>query len=58
MPAAGNARRKYAFRIDADFGDEFVDHPRHESDVVDFELVRAVVANDNAPVPVALEASG
>jgi hypothetical protein len=54
MPAAGNARCKYAARIDTDFRDEFVDHPRHESDVVDFELVRAVVADGVARVPVAL----
>jgi len=45
---------KYAARIHTDFGDEFVDHSRYESDVVDVELVRAVVADDVARVPVAL----
>src|SRR5215472_4671217 len=54
MPAARNASCKYGAWIDTEFGDELVDHPRHESDVVDVELVRAVVADDVARVPVAL----
>jgi len=54
MTATGNAARKHAARIDTDFGDELVDHPRHESHVVDVELVRAVLTDNVTRVPIAL----
>src|SRR5438132_11748592 len=54
MTAPGNAGRKHAARIDTDFGDELVDHPRQEPHVVDIELVRAVVTDNIAGVPIAL----
>ena len=52
--ATGTAGRKHAARVDTDFGDELVDHPRQEPHVVDVELVRAVVTDNAARVPIAL----
>jgi hypothetical protein len=53
MAATGNADCQHPAPIDADFGDELVDHPRQKSHVVDVQLVRAVIADNVARVPIA-----
>ena len=53
MTATGNAGRKHAPWIDTDFGDDLVDHRRQEPHVVNVELVRAVVTDNVARVPIA-----
>jgi hypothetical protein len=48
LPAAN------ATRVDADFADKLVGHPRQETNVVDVEPVRADVTDNVAYVPVTL----
>src|SRR3954468_17274000 len=54
MAATGSAGRKHAVPIDTDFGDELVGDPRQKSNVVDAQLVRSVITDDVARVPIAL----
>src|SRR5207248_536797 len=53
VTTTGNAGRKHATSIDTDFGNELVDHRRQESHVVNVELVRAVIPDNVARVPIA-----